>query len=88
MIVPLVLRLMRDRVASEVVGTFRGWIHRVAERNGGVRAVKSRTSFSLSAGLTRALMLTTGNKVLSKVSADLRSAQGVSRVLTSLYLAR
>jgi hypothetical protein len=55
---------VRDRVAGEVGGTFRGWIHRVSKSNSVVRAVISRTGFSLGAGLTRALMLATGNKVL------------------------
>ena len=77
MIVPLVLRLMRDRVASEIVGTFRGWIHRVPESNGAVSGVVSRTSFPLSAGLTRALMLAAGNKVLLEVSVGPRNARGV-----------
>jgi len=69
---PLILRLMRDRVASEVVGTFRGWIHRVPESDGVVRAVVGGTGFSLGAWLTRTLVLATGNKVLFRVSFGLR----------------
>lgn len=61
---PLILRLMRDRVASEVVGTFRSWIHRVPESDGVIRAVVSGTGFSLSAWLTGTLVLATGNKIL------------------------
>lgn len=79
---------MRDRVASEVGGAFRGWIHRVTESNSAVRAVISGTGFSLSARLARTLVLATGNKVLLKFSVGPRSAPGVSEVLTSLYLAR
>ena len=70
---PLILRLMRDRVAGEVVSTFRGWIHRVPESDGVVGAVVSRTRFSLSTWLTRTLVLATGDKILLKVSLGLRS---------------
>ena len=79
---------MRDRVASEVVGTFRGWIHWVPESNSAVRAVVSGTGFALCAWLTRALVLATCNKILFRVSVGLRSAHKVFQVLTSLYLAR
>jgi hypothetical protein len=35
----LVLRLMRDRIASEVSCAFRGWVHGISESDGVVRAV-------------------------------------------------